>query len=570
MLSIREIPFIVVDVETTGSNPESNRIIDIACVTVINNEIIEEYASLVNPHQWIPAFISNMTGITYDMVVSAPEGDEIFPRVEKILSEKNAVFVAHNARFDFSFVSHAFLHTDMKPLDAPLLCTLKLARRLIPSKSKKNVGALAEHFGIEIIDRHRALGDAIATAEILIKLIEIAEKEHGIKTIEELLKFQNKQIKQIQPPTAVYKRLEDKIKDLPDEPGVYYFLDKKGVILYVGKAKSLKDRVKTYFHNEHMTSRKISNMLKKAYDLVWEVTETELGALLMESREIKRIQPNFNTMDKNYKEYRFIKLQVGDEFPRLEMADMIENDGAEYYGPFKSSYLVQDIIKSIEKQFKLRKCDIIVTSKSHKEACFYHYIDMCNAPCTGNSTYEDYRQELEAVQRFLSGYSDGIIEQLEEKMMRFADKLEFEKAAKLKHNIQELKKVFERQQTVSTSINKNNLILVIPSSEREKTAEIFLVKTGKMIHQETIGRKAPLNNIFQKVDELFFQDSLFDLSFGQADIDELKIISAWIYRQNGKGNYIYLNNKTPKDIYTEIEFAVRSIFKEESSDKYLE
>ena len=400
------------------------------------------------------------------------------------------------------------------------------------------------------------------------QFLDLAEKDHGIETVEELLKFQNKQIRQIKPPPAVFKRLEEKLNLLPDEPGVYYFLDKKGVVLYVGKAKSLKDRVRTYFHNENFTSRKITNMLKKAHDIVWEITETELSALLLESREIKRIQPPFNTMDKIYQEYRFIKLKIDDEFPRLEMTDAIESDGAEYYGPFKSAMLVQDVIRNIEKQFKLRKCDTIVSSKSKKEPCFYYHIEMCKSPCSGLVSYEDYRREFEAVQMFLSGYSNGIIEQLESKMMEFADKLDFERAAQLKNNIYELKKVFERQQTVSTSINKNDVVLVIPSSEREKTAEIFLIKTGKLVHQETFGRKAPLNNLFNTIIETYYQDSLFNLSFDQADVDELKIISAWVYRQNGKGNYIYIGNKTEKELLSDLEKAIRSIFQTDETDYY--
>jgi DNA polymerase-3 subunit epsilon len=156
MKSIWDVPFIVVDVETTGSDPVKNRIMDIACVSTIKGEIVSNFSSLINPHQFIPTFISKMTGISNEMAFSAPESREVLPTVAQIFSDPFAVFVAHNYKFDLSFDQQTFLRSGMEFPDIPKLCTLKLARRLLPKDHKKNVGALAKYFNVPIINRHRA------------------------------------------------------------------------------------------------------------------------------------------------------------------------------------------------------------------------------------------------------------------------------------------------------------------------------------------------------------------------------------------------------------------------------
>ncbi|MFY8160731.1 MAG: PolC-type DNA polymerase III [Candidatus Kapaibacteriota bacterium] len=192
MVSIWESPFLVVDVETNGSDPLKNRITEIACLKVQGGEIIEEYSSLVNPHQFIPPFISQMTGITNEMAFKAPEAKVVVPHLKRLMPDDKTIFVAHNVKFDWSFVRHTFMRENESLDELNQLCTYKLARKLLPNDMKKNVGALATFFNINMKNRHRAFDDAKATALILLELLEIAESEHGINSLHELLSFQNK------------------------------------------------------------------------------------------------------------------------------------------------------------------------------------------------------------------------------------------------------------------------------------------------------------------------------------------------------------------------------------------
>lgn len=551
MKSIWDIPFIVVDVETTGGNPINERIIDIGCVTTIGGEIVSTYTSLVNPHQFIPPFISKMTGITNEMVFTASEADEVFDELQNYFRQENAVFVAHNAQFDWSFVLNTFLRCNIEPPELKRLCTLKLSRRLLRKNLKKNVGSLANHFNITINGRHRALGDALATAQILIELLEIAEREHNILYIDELLKFQNKKIYNYKTPLNVYKRLENQIQQLPDSPGVYYFLDKYKNILYIGKAKSLKERVNSYFNNEPYTSRKISEMLKLSHFLIWEETGTELMALIKESAKIKNLKPPYNTLDKREKSFPFIKLTTGDKFPRIELTFEVENDSSEYFGPFSSSVFVNEIIESINKRFKLIKCDNPLAPNIDYNKCFYYQIDRCGAPCSAVTTEEEYLEEINKVRYFLGGFSDGIVKQLERKMLDYSDKLDFEKASLIRNQIIELKKLFQKKNLFPISVNNNNIIILHKTNLPEQF-ECLFIKYGKLVDQMILSNFDNQKDIIQSlIHNLYFNGQNGNFTLNKQEANELRIINSWVYRNQFDCELIYVNGDTFDLVYNQ-------------------
>ncbi len=513
MNSIWNVKYIVIDVETTGPSAEADRITDIACVTSSGGEIVSQFSSLINPHKLIPPYIVKMTGITNEMAFSAPEADLVLSEVKNILEKEHTVFVAHNLSFDYGFVKASFARCGIEFDDMPRLCTLKLARRLLRKDIKKNVGSLAEYFGIRIKNRHRALGDASATAKILAELLEIAEDEHSIESVEELITLQNKQIKNFFPPSATFKRLSDKLEQLPDMPGVYYFKDNYKDIHYVGKAKSLKERVGGYFHQGNITSRKISAMLKKTHYLDWQTTESELSALILESKEIKALQPYYNTLDKNYRSHPFIKLNSQYEFPSVEITRNVESDGAEYFGPFKNAYFAESILENINKQFKTRKCTDNLKISQTKRPCFYYHISSCEAPCCEKIGKNEYMLEIQKIRLYLSSFSDGIIRQMEAKMRSLSEDLEFEKAGQLKTQIIELKKLFERN---------------------------------------------PLDEKLELIEHLYFNGTGDVKKVDEKSLNEVKIINSWVYKHRENGAFIYIEGKKPETLLREFQSAVRN------------
>jgi len=558
MNSIWNIPFVVVDVETTGSDAKKNRITDIACVIVKGGEIISEYESLVNPHQSIPPFISQMTGITYDMVINAPEAESVFSEVRELFLDENTVFTAHNARFDWGFVNSTLDREGLNKLESPLLCTLKLARRLIPTKQKKNVGSLAEYFGIPVHNRHRAMGDASATAKFLIQLLEIAEAEHDIRTIEDLLKFQNKSIKHFVAPSETQKRVAAQLELLPESPGIYKFFDSRNKILYIGKAKCLKDRVRSYFHFDTFTSKKIAQMFRQIHKIQWECTNTELEALLLESKLIKKHKPHYNTVDKKYKSYPFIKLTLADEFPAIQTCNSIEDDGSEYYGPIRSTALAEEIVRNVQKKFKIRKCEGKLKPSPDKKPSFYYHIKQCYSPCSCRINAKDYRKEIEKIQAYLSGVPEGLIAQLEEQMGYYSENLEFEKAEKVKQDIIGLRKIFAKDERYPNSLNNSNYILLTAASAQERTLDLFAIRTGLLNEHRTIGRKADLTEIKKEIHSIYFNGQAQIGVFSKEDVDEIRIVSNWIHRQNGNCTTIFTEQKKESEFLNELESVIRN------------
>lgn len=560
MNSFWDVPIIVVDVETTGHDAINNRITEIACVVVRGGEIIEEYSSLVNPHQFIPAFISDMTGISNAMVFNAPEAEEVFTRVFEFFKMPGAIFAAHNVQFDWKFVVETMKRCAIPHTEMAQLCTYKLAKRLLPKESKKNVGALAQYYDIEISNRHRALGDAEATAKFLICLLEEAEKEYELETLEELLQFQNKRLPPTKVTATIQNRVEEYLIRLPNTPGVYKMYGAKGDLLYIGKAKSLKDRVRSYFQSSAQLPPKIAKMIRYVYKIEWEELGSELSALMHESKEIKLHKPPFNTASKKLRRYPFLRLTVQDEFPRLEWSDTIQMDGAEYYGPFRSNGMSREIAETIQRNFTLRMCGDTLSPDASTTPCFYHQIKRCGAPCAGFESKEEYWNEVERVRRFLSGFSDGIVAHLEEEMAEAAERLDFEHAIFLRNRITELKRLFERQQKVSTSVTANNVILVLPMQERDKTLEVFFIRRGKLHFQTEIGRKAPLTHLEQMIEKTYFlENEVESIELSREEVDEIQIVTSWMYRNRERATCIYIEQKSSTELIGELREAVRRV-----------
>lgn len=546
-LHIDDISFIVTDVETTGTNPHDNRVIEVACVLVQGGEVLEEYSSLVNPGQHIPSFIANMTGISNAMVYTAPSPEEAFRPVSRLLALPNAVFVAHNVTFDWSFIFHSLQRCRLAaPEDIPRLCTYKMARRLLTRNTKFNLGALSSYFSINIRNRHRAGGDAAATVEVLNRLLGILEDTHGVVTAEDLLMFQNRRLQSFRSVPSYIKKMQDTLARLPDEPGVYFFRGASDEILYIGKAKSLRDRVQSYFQQSATHTKKIQELVRQIKKITWECTGTELSALLLESREIKFHQPRYNTMIKRYRRYPFLRLSSC-RFPRIEWCDEIEEDGAEYFGPFGSRSSVESILDTINRTFRLRECAGTLQPHTDNAPCFYHQIQRCNAPCALLQSEAEYAAEVDRVRDFLSGRREGILAVLRQAMDESAGRLDFEEAIVLRNRMRELERVFFRQAQIAASVNSHNLIIAIPTAENG-TVEVFFVRFGRLLYQRIITRRTPRREFERQIARIYFSGEVAPRHCRKEEIDEIRIIAGWIHRHRDDGRFLYINGMTCEDV----------------------
>lgn len=543
-LSIWDANFIVIDVETNGNNPRDNRIIDIAAVNVNNGQITGEFSSLINPHQFIPYFITQMTGITNEAVFYAPEPSAIAPKLLSFLNKPNAVFVAHNANFDFSFVNETLKRLKLPPLEIPVLDTLKLAKRLLADAQKKSVGNLAHHFGIRIRNRHTAMGDAKATAKILLHLLDIALEEHEITSLDELLVFQNKKLSYFVPPKTMVDEFQTKLDTLPDAPGVYYFMDKRNKVIYVGKARSLKSRVSSYFQPGNTTSYKLKELTKNIAGLKWQETYNELSALLLEAKEIKKYEPKYNFVGLRYRSFPFVRITTDEIFPRVEVTFNTELEG-EYYGPFLNKQVAILIKEVIDKNFKIVKCNKDFKGNTEYDPCIYYQMGKCLAPCAYRKEDDfanKYNEEITNIRDFLSGFAAGLQDDLRKKMEEYSEALEFEKANEIKQALISVEKVFNNSEEYFNSLDRQNFILVLPHQFDDMFYDIYLFKFNKLIYHKTIGRKATLNmELIDMIANVYFNGFEMKLENNLEFIEEIKITNSWLAKNKESGTLIYID-----------------------------
>lgn len=541
---INDAVFVVVDVETTGQNAYNGRITEIGMVKVVDGEIVDEYSTLINPEQFIPPYITYITGITNEMVATAPTFYDVHKKIKSFLGDN--IFVAHNVNFDFCFVNESFLRISEEEIKNDTLCTVRLARRLLPTTKSKSLESLIRHYNILVNNRHRALDDARATAKILINFLDILENKYDIELLSDVLSFQYKKVFQLKNPPKNFSALKNDIINLPEKPGVYFFYDKNDFLLYIGKSKNIKERVESYFYHNTGHEAKIFEMVRKVNSIKYETTATELSALLLESFLIKKHKPLYNSASKRYRKYPFLKINVNEKYPVLSWDYEIKDDGAKYYGPFTNRYSIEVFLEVLNKLFKLRECKDFKLRK--KRACIYSNIERCLAPCI-NDDYESYVQEIKNVLNFLNGMNKSIIDKFVEIMNNKAENLLFEEAAEIRNKIWIIEKFIEKHRYLPYSINDANFLVVVPSFR--KSFEIFFIKNSKLI--KSIYFESYQNKKINKyLDEIIHQEDLFDVNYTKKDLHEFHIIMSWVYKNRNNIKIIDLNAKSKKEIHSQI------------------
>jgi len=540
---ISETDFVVCDVETTGMSPYSNRITEICMLKLRNGVLVDSYESLVNPGQYIPPFITRLTGISNSLVQNAPPFSSVAEDVAKFI--ENAAFVAHNASFDWGFVNGELTRAGVGALSNNTLCTVKLSRRVIPGMRSYSLGKLAASLDIPIRKRHRARGDCEATTDLFRLLIERADEILDITDVEELIALQHAK-PSTKPLSKKAQTLAEQILSFPDSPGVYFFRNARKEILYIGKAASLRTRVRSYFQPAAQSVRKIRALLRRASSVTYETTDTELHALLREAHLIAKRQPEFNSAMRRKKIFPYLRLGIENDFPRLEITTDIEDDGAEYFGPFRTFSAAEMALEVVNRLFQLRKCRDNLHPAADFSPCFYHQIHRCAAPCAELQTRAEYLGETDRVRRFLSSGQHNVVREIEAAMHERAAQLAFEEAAYFRDRVEELRFVFEKPLKAESSITSQHYVFALPASRNgaERTFWIFFIRSGQLrgtLHEragEGLRRK-----LEREIAETYSQQALDELS--QAASREMRIVSGWIRQHINDGVLVAMRPGAP-------------------------
>jgi len=369
--------YAIVDIETTGGHASANGITEVAILIHDGQQVIDQFRTLINPLRPIPIYIQALTGIDNEMVSSAPKFQEVALRIYELLHDK--VFVAHNVNFDFSFI-HFHLAAAGFNLQTKKLCTVRLSRKIIPGLASYSLGRLCKEVGIEILDRHRAFGDAQATAKLFSLLIEQDNQGHISKTLNQRSREQSL------PPHLP----KDDIDQLPSVPGIYYFHNSKSKVIYVGKAKDIRKRVVSHFAN-NKPGRQKQDFLREIHHITFQECGTELMSLILEAVEIKRLWPAYNRSLKRF-EYAYGLYAFEDQNGYMRLVIDRKKKFSKPYYTFNGIAEGYNLIKSLIAGFNL--CPKLCFIQRNTDPCIIIGEDPCKGACEQLEPVEFYNERV--------------------------------------------------------------------------------------------------------------------------------------------------------------------------------
>jgi len=385
ILDLSDLMYAIIDIETTGGSARIEKITEIAVCLHDGVKITGEYVTLVNPERSIPYFITNLTGITNEMVESAPRFYEIAKKIVE-LTEGRA-FVAHNARFDYSFIRQEFKSLGFN-FRRKVIDTVTLSRKLFPGHRSYSLGNICRDLRIDINGRHRAAGDARATARLFEILLEKDREINGIRS--NLIR--NTRLSKLNPKLDIAK-----IDTIPDEAGIYYFYNEAGELIYIGKSRNLQQRISTHLSNN--TSGRSMEMRDLIADIDWELTGSELIALLRESFEIKENKPLYNRAQRRTGfQWALFSFYDGNGYFNFRFGPT--NSGDNPLSVFSTREKVKSRLENLTEAYAL--CQKLTGLYESDEACFQYHVGICKGACCGKESPKEYNvRALKAADEFV-------------------------------------------------------------------------------------------------------------------------------------------------------------------------
>jgi DNA polymerase-3 subunit epsilon len=521
--SLAQLPFVVVDLETTGGSAQYDRVMEIAAIRVENGVITDRLECLVEPGVPIPPFVTRITGINAALVRGKPSFDSLLPALWRLID--GAVVVAHNASFDCNFLMHAFRRAGLG-WDGDRLCTLRLARRLVPGLHSYRLDSLCAFLGFSFVQRHRAGPDAEATLALLKHLLETA-MGRGIDSLSGLLQVQQ------QPVTNKRRKGrvdEAQVASLPTTPGVYLLKDHHGQVVYVGKSVNVRSRVRTHLRPSGTASNPGQPRLRRRLSNIADVeaieTQSELEALLLESKLVKRYLPEANSLLRDYHDYPFIKVEVGDPHPRLEATRERPSDGTVYFGPFRRAAVVSSAVMFLNEQLGLRQCTGPL--RPGQAACALLEMKKCLGPCVGAVSNAEYAAAVDQGLKVLQGQDTSVLERAAQRRDDLGEQLRFEEAAELRDRIRDLEQVIGSQQRLA-AFSDRNVVLVTPDRQADRM-RLLLIRAGRLVDEVSLPARATPSHLRHLLRRAYAGSSKPQVS--RDELDDLLILDAWSRRHS--------------------------------------
>jgi DNA polymerase III subunit epsilon len=465
---LRDVTFVVVDLETTGGSPVTAGITEIGAVKVRAGAVLGEFHTLVNPGEPIPPFIAVLTGITNTMVANAPRVGSAVPAFLDFA--RDCVLVAHNAPFDLGFLKAACATLDIRWPGFDSVDTARLARRVLTRDEAPNckLATLARVLRATVQPSHRALDDARATVDVMHVLFERLAGL-GVSSLDELRTFTG----QVTPQQRGKRHLADV---MPHSPGVYLFRDERGRVLYVGKAKDLRARVRSYFTSSEMRQR-IVEMVAVAHDVIPIVCATELEAQVRELRLIAQHKPPYNRRSKFPERSVWVKLTV-EPFPRLSIVRAVKDDAGSYLGPFSSTRAAELAVAAVHEAVPLRQCHLRLHPRRPVSACVLAEMGRCGAPCDGRQSVDEYAVHVSLVRDAIERDARAVVKTLMRRIETLAAMLRYEDAAAQRDRLAVFVRAAARGQRLGALAGCRQLVAARPTAAHGY--EVAVIRHGRL------------------------------------------------------------------------------------------
>ncbi|HXW51469.1 MAG TPA: exonuclease domain-containing protein [Candidatus Acidoferrales bacterium] len=540
-----DVPFSVVDIETTGAVCRRDGITEIAIVNVEQGRIVRQWHSLINPAQPIPPFITSLTGITDDMVASAPPIGDVLPAVVDMFGDR--VLVGHNVRFDAHFIETELVRHGLGPLANVKLDTLALARRTIAEVPNYKLGTLTRELGIDVERHHRALCDAVATAELLIHCIKRFE-DCAVFTLGMLIDHLRvralpKRRAPLRVPDASQlpvwtSILRSELDAVPCKPGVYTLRDAADQIVYVGKSKNLRQRLRTYATAARPAGAKLRALRSVVASFGYTVTGSELEALLTEADLVRAHDPPFNDRLRNFRRFGFIKVEHGPRGRLLTTTRLIA-DGARYYGPYRSMASARSAVAALQDALGL---------------------DALDAP-EATSLPPGAREALiaEAV-AFIEDRADEVLLSVARRRDESAVRGRSDLALREEQRLARLRRLRDRHAMLEAAATLNAVVLAPSTLPADEACFVFC--RGRLVAKTTLPRRLPdrgraLAELTRVIAAHFAPGEASKCFVKQHEIDQLSIFAGWYERRKEGLYYATLPDRKPAS--EEAESWARSI-----------
>ncbi|CAA9580300.1 MAG: Excinuclease ABC subunit C [uncultured Thermomicrobiales bacterium] len=536
--------FVAVDVETTGLKPTTQRVIEIAAVRFRDGVETGRFETLLNPGRRIPKFIVELTRITDTDVAEAPPFEEIAELFLEFLGP--SLVVGHNVRFDLGFLDQELRRAGRPGLTNERVDTIGLATRFLPEVRKPSLDKVALACGLNPRKIHRAGVDAELTGQVAIRLLARARAE-GVADVDLIKAVANSAERRPRDKVGRGRAVLDRslLADIPRATGVYLMRDAYGHVVYVGKAKNLRDRVGSYYSQPIGYRRKMDGLLENLAAIDTVVVGSELEALLLEAQLIRRYQPRYNTALRSFEHYPFIRVDIANPWPRVTLAKERRGDGAAYFGPFRNKSGARKTVDLINGVIPLRTCSrSFKDARSYGSPCIQLDLGKCAGPCVGRADRETYRAMVHDVVRFLDGRDEVLYERLWGGLEDAAARLDFERAAKLRNDLRTVTQVVAAHRALREAAETQTLLLVLPAPDPAER-EVVLVAGGRRWAQVRADRGDPPDLAWRLARAWDRYRASGHPPLDHDTVDEANILNRWLYHNAGHPAILPLGDPAP-------------------------